>query len=296
MRYQALLLASVVVTGAYITYPQPGERGEVPQMPLQKILQAVSFTHEKNTEPPAQDPACEEELASLTSEIRLVKNIETNTVVAHHNAARQWPIASLTKLIVTLVTLDRIPEQTQIFVSASSSEILGGEPIPPESMFMRDDAIKAMLINSSNAMATALEHHIGKETLRKAMEQKIEALNMFYTNLEEATGLSSRNVSTARDLMKLTEYLYRARPELMAISRQREAKIIELTSGREIEMPNKNPAVHQDEFIGGKTGYIKASNRNSISVFKKHNDPIAIIVLGADDAWRETEILLRCLP
>ena len=290
MRYQALLLALIIIGGAYTLHAEKGEG-------------IVSYTGEnaKNTRAdtarePVWEMSCESSLAALTSQSALVKNMATEEILFEKNAGAQWPIASLTKLMTGIVAKEKIPEQKNIVVGVTAIRAPSGEVFKEGNTVTRDQSIEGMIVHSNNGLAIALAETYGEETFLEAMEQKADALKMFHTYFKDSTGLSRDNKSTARDLLKLIEYIITEQEDILSVSRQKTAEIIELGTGERIVLPNKNPAAEEPGFMGGKTGYIKVANRNAINIFRVRNEPVVTILLGADDAWYETKVLLRCVP
>jgi len=78
------------------------------------------------------------------------------------------------------------------------------------------------------------------------MNAKAQALGMTNTRFADASGLNPRNVSTARDLLKLLEAA-RAQPRVHAFTTTGELWVTDLATGRAIEFFNTNRLVRHGQ-------------------------------------------------
>ncbi|KGW40316.1 D-alanyl-D-alanine carboxypeptidase family protein [Burkholderia pseudomallei MSHR1000] len=118
------------------------------------------------------------------------------------------PIASVTKLMTSMVALDtRAPMSRPLRVSAQDRdyEKFTGSRLKVGSVLSRRDMLHIALMSSENRAAAALSRDYpgGRPAFVAAMNRKARTLGMKRTHFVNATGLSPRNVSTARDLSRL---------------------------------------------------------------------------------------------
>jgi D-alanyl-D-alanine endopeptidase (penicillin-binding protein 7) len=146
----------------------------------------------------------------LASVSVLIKDLDTQEVLYERNADRVQPIASLTKLMTGLVTLDgRLPMKERITIEVNQipemrnvhSRIRVGSNLP------RADVLHIALMSSENRAAATLAHAYpgGAKQFIDNMNWTAQGLSMTNTRFQEPTGLSEKNVSTANDLMRLLE-------------------------------------------------------------------------------------------
>ncbi len=241
-----------------------------------------------------QDSFCNPDKSDFTSKAILIKYLDQNFNVFELNPEKRWPIASLTKLMVAVVALEKIDSDKKITMSekAVSTEGEVGDFKAGE-VFKVKDLIKAMLISSSNdaAMAIAENFDGGEKEFVNETQKKAAELKMFSTTYLEPTGLSFINQSTVNDLMKLAIYIYFNHPEILEISRLKEISILELNSNRYRKLTNIDKFAGEADFLGGKTGYIEEAGRNLVAFFKINGGKFLTITLGADDSFKETEML-----
>lgn len=240
---------------------------------------------------------CGSEIPQLAVKSALVKylnylnpSIKLEQVIFELNPENRWPIASLTKLMTSVIAIEKINLNKEIIMSKKAifTEGAAGNFKVGE-VYKAEDLIKAMLISSSNDAAVAIIENFGEIEFIDEMQKKAAELKMFQTSYLEPTGLSFINQSTANDLTKLINYIYQNHPELLKISRQKEMEIMELKSKKLKKLLNVDKFAGEPNFIGGKTGYIEEAGRNLIALFNINGKTILSIVLGADDSFIETE-------
>ncbi len=244
----------------------------------------------------------------FTSKAILIKYMNSSTgsgqVIFELNPEKRWPIASLSKLMTAIVSIEKMDLDKKIVMTekAVATEGTAGDFKVGE-VFKLRDLIKAMLISSSNDAAVAITETFGEPrnstelSLRgerdfiNEMQKKAAEIKMFSTTYLEPTGLSFINQSTATDLAKLISYIYFEHPEILEISRQKEAEILELKTGKVRKILTVNKFAGEPNFIGGKTGYIDEAGRNLVGLFDIDGKTVLTIILGADDSFKETEKL-----
>jgi D-alanyl-D-alanine carboxypeptidase (penicillin-binding protein 5/6) len=137
----------------------------------------------------------------------------TGDVVFQRNADQRRPIASTTKLMTALVTLENASlddVMTTVNYRGSSVESLagfrGGEKVTVR------DLLRALLITSANDAAATLAQRVAgsRPAFVKLMNAKARRLKLTNTHYANPIGLDSPdNYSTATDLAKLTLILRR---------------------------------------------------------------------------------------
>lgn len=228
--------------------------------------------------------------------VALVKPLDDSYSFFEYDVFRQWPLASITKLMTAVVALENINPNQAIAITkdAIAAEGTMGNFAPGE-VFALEDLVKAMIVTSSNDAASAIAEFYGKENFVRAMNSKAKQLSMFDTNFIEPAGLALSNQSTVFDIEKLVSYIYNHYPRMLLASRLKEIEIVDLNTGVKKYLANINIFAGNPSFIGGKTGYTDEANGNLVSLFSgsRENDdrPILIVVFGADSRFKATETL-----
>lgn len=165
----------------------------------------------------------------LASGSALLVDLQTGKVIYQNKPDQVLPIASVTKLMTAMVVLDAKQSMTEdLTVDISHTPEMKGvfSRVKLGSTLNRHDMMLIALMSSENRAATTLAHHYpgGYNAFIAAMNAKARALGMEHTHYVEPTGLSTSNVSTARDLSKL---LIAARhyPMLSQLSTTREKTV-----------------------------------------------------------------------
>ena len=208
---------------------------------------------------------------------------------------KQWPIASVTKLMSSLIARRLMPE-TEIVTMDEKAVAAYGEvgDFKVGERFTAEDLVQAMLVVSSNDAAEALVSHYGREKFIAEMNRLAAAIEMSNTVFADATGLSPGNLSTPNDLNKLVQFIWSKDPEIFALTRLPTVSLIDIDNGRSRKLNNINLFAGRSNFLGGKTGQIPDSDGNLVSIFSvpDRSQPVVIIVLGARDRFQETEKIL----
>ena len=215
----------------------------------------------------------------------LVVEDDTGKVLLEKNADRVAPIASLTKLMTAMVVLDAKQDMDEL-IEIDRSDVdtfkYSSSRVPVGALISRRDVLQLALMSSDNRAAHALARTYpgGTEGFKAAVRQKIAALGMTQTVIEEPTGLSPRNRSTAGDLVKMAA----ASSKYAEITRMTtESKDLIKINGREIEYRNTNRLVGAKGWDIGlsKTGYIQEAGRCLIMNIKAGGKNATMVLLNA---------------
>ncbi len=230
----------------------------------------------------------------LSAAASLVYDLSTDRVLWVDNSSLAWPTASLAKIMTAIVVSENISADELITITpaAVAVEEIAGDFKPTE-IFSVSDLISALFLVSSNDAAYALAEHYGLDRFLERMTDKASELGLSSTYFTDPAGLSPENVSTVRDLSRLTAYLYREHADIFSSSRLPAAAITDRSFGNIKEYVNINEFAGRPDFIGGKTGYTDAARGNLISVFNVSDHSVLIIVLGTEDRFGVTLKLLN---
>ncbi|REG52148.1 D-alanyl-D-alanine endopeptidase (penicillin-binding protein 7) [Paraburkholderia sp. BL6669N2] len=149
----------------------------------------------------------------LSSSVAYVVAQKTGETLFDKNSRAVVPIASVTKLMTSMVVLDSkasLTEMIQVTDADRDYEKHTGSRLTVGSVLSRQDMLHIALMSSENRAAAALSRYFpgGRPAFIAAMNEKAKALGMADTHFESPTGLTTHNVSSARDLVKLVEAAY----------------------------------------------------------------------------------------
>ena len=231
---------------------------------------------------------------ALTAQASIVVNLSAGEEVFALREQARWPMASIVKLMSSVVALENMDREQRIFISPTAIEAIGAVGMLTEGdSYSVIDLVSAMMVVSSNDAAVALAENMPAGQFVYLMNRKADDIGMNNTRFHEPTGLSSLNQSTANDLAIFVRYIWYAFPELFTISAKGSVVIRELNLNQNIRLNNINPLATRNDFLGGKTGTTLDANQNLVAIFSIAEENIAIIILGADDRIKETEKIIN---
>jgi D-alanyl-D-alanine carboxypeptidase (penicillin-binding protein 5/6) len=229
---------------------------------------------------PASDPSCP---ATVTAPSAIVIEVSTQAVACAKDADRRRPIASTTKLMTALLTLERAHLGDTL--RASSYRPAPGESViglvPGERMKVRD-LLRGLLVQSGNDAAMALAVGIGgsERAFVRQMNARAKELGLRDTHYGNPIGLDERgNHSSARDLVRLALVL-RTNPFFRATV---DAPSVTLRSGDHPRtFRNRNTLVRAYPWVNGvKTGRTTGAGYVLVGSARRNGVQVVSAVLGA---------------
>lgn len=236
---------------------------------------------------------------SLGSKHAIVIDEASGKVLFEKNASDIVPIASLTKLMTAMVVLDaRLDMHATIAITDDDVDMLkfSSSRVPVGAMLSRSSLLELALMSSDNRAAHALGRTYpgGMEYFKLAARNKAHALGLRRTNIEEPTGLSPFNTSTASDLARLA----------MAASRYPEIERMTTATGELIDVGvggsarhyhNTNKLVSDKNWTISlsKTGYTQEAGRCIIMrVRTAGRDAIMVLLNARASAHRTADAIV----
>lgn len=218
----------------------------------------------------------------LTAEAWILVEDSSGLIIGAKNADKRMYMASLTKMMTCLLTLekgkmnDSIEITEDVFLAKDSRVKLGDG-------YLLGNLLREMMMQSDNDAATALAKHIGGnvESFCALMNSKATYLGMDSTRFANPNGLpNDSNYSSARDLLILSRYCMRdsAFAEIVGTP----FLDIPLTDGRHLPCQNTNLLLMDYEgCIGVKTGYTRQAGFCLASAAERHGTRLFLILLNS---------------
>jgi D-alanyl-D-alanine endopeptidase (penicillin-binding protein 7) len=224
---------------------------------------------------------------NLKSTSALVLDQTGQRVLYAKNVDWVIPIASITKLMTALIVLESgLPLDETIKITQDDRDGLKGtrSRLAVGMSVSRDDLLRLALMASENRAAAALarEYPGGTAAFVAAMNRKAAELGMWHSRFVDGTGLSSGNVSNARDLARLVGAAHR-HPLIREYTTDTEYTV-QLARGRKMQFSNSNRLVRNAGWDIGlsKTGYISEAGRCLVMQAQIAETPVIIVLL---DSW-----------
>lgn len=222
----------------------------------------------------------------LHSNAVLVYDAASGATVLERNAEAVLPIASITKLMTAMVVLDRgLDLEQRVVISEDDLDTLKGtrSRLRTGSVMLRGDLMLLALMASENRAAHALGRAFpgGIDAFVAAMNAKARAIGMGDSRFVDPTGLSSANVASARDLVKLVSAAHEY-PVIRDFSTRESAHVN--VQGREIGYSNTNGLVRRGTWAIGlsKTGFINEAGRCLVMRATVAGKDLVLVLL---DSW-----------
>jgi len=237
-------------------------------------------------QPPAQvqrDPS----KLHLASGSALLIDLNSNKELYSSHADRVVPIASVTKLMTAMVVLDaKLPMDEMLTMTIANNPEMKGvySRVRLGSQLDRRETLLITLMSSENRAANSLANAYpgGYPAFIKAMNAKARSLGMAYTRYVEPTGLSTQNVSTARDLAKLL-MASRKYPMLSELSTTREKTVAFRKPNYTLGFRNTDHLVNKSnwDIKLTKTGFTNEAGHCLVLLTRMDNRPVAMVILDA---------------
>lgn len=223
----------------------------------------------------------------------LLVDAGTGKVLFSLNDHREWPAASLTKMMVALLTLEAIERReaslyTPITISKRASAA-GGRSIHLRAgeIFPLEELLQAMMVTSANDAAVALAEHLSGsvEACVAAMNHRARQLDMHDTVYQTPNGMPLNNgmppdISTASDLAILGRTLAKHPLLLQWTSLNR----VPFREGR-TSLPNTNRLVGRVPGVDGlKTGFTAKARFNLVTTAQRGPLRLIAVVLGGQSS------------
>ncbi len=287
----ALMLAAPLGVGAQVSDPVV-----VTGVPYPERLPAAVEARVEAIVAPAPSTfsdlrgAARDEDLALRSAAALVIDQEQGKPLYAKNTDAVMPIASITKLMTSMVVLDaNLPLDDTISETQEDVDKLkgSGSRLRVGVKLSRREMLRLALMASENRAASALSRHYpgGQTAFVEAMNAKAKQLGMRDSRFVDPTGLNPNNVSTALDLALMVNAAYKY-DLIREFSTTESVRLAAQGSRRHrgIAFRNSNALVRSGDWEIGlqKTGYISEAGRCLVMQARIAAKPVIIVLL---DSW-----------
>lgn len=234
----------------------------------------------------------------LTAERWIVYDADNDVVLASWNANDQAPMASVTKVMSSMIVLENEDLTTLVTVPnfatnarGSTAGLVAGE------QWTVGDLLIAMMVRSGNDAALTLGYHVGGESTDNfvaMMNAKAQELGMTNTSFANPAGLDAEgHYSSARDLLTLIvasqEY-----PDIQRLSRIKTVTMPPDPNGKERTFTNTNKLLGKfPGNVGLKTGDTPWADKVLLGVTERAGRSIYSVVMHSDDHFGDTSEIVE---
>ncbi|MDE6389330.1 MAG: D-alanyl-D-alanine carboxypeptidase [Lachnospiraceae bacterium] len=236
----------------------------------------------------------------------LVGDATTGEIYYRYQSDWSYPIASTSKLMTCLLTMDAISagqitlEETVTISDAVQALSASGDgviPLKAGEQITVQELLLGALLPSSNECALCLAESIAgsEEAFVQMMNQKAQDLGLSQTIFFNSNGLPSytedfipakrQNSMSAEDMFRLVSYLLKVYPQITDITSLEEATLESL----DLEVRNTNPLLYNlPEVTGLKTGTTNKAGACLVTSLTADDGTtghdLVVIVLGTEDS------------
>lgn len=221
-----------------------------------------------------------------------VKEIGRPTPLMAKDIDRQVAPASLTKILTCIMAIESGKLNNDVLITKESTMVE-----PSKAGFQGGDRIKlidlvrAAMVSSSNDAAFAIAIYLGGnvESFVAAMNSKARMIGMRYSYFTNPAGFDhgafTGNISTAGDLMRLTEYSIQ-NPTFNQIARLEKVIIAEQATGKVYWLRTHNKMLDRYPYtVGIKTGYTRKAGGCLIARAIKNDKDVLLVMMNARNRW-----------
>jgi D-alanyl-D-alanine carboxypeptidase (penicillin-binding protein 5/6) len=227
----------------------------------------------------------------------LLKDLTTGRVLFEQQARQTMPPASLTKIMSALVILEEGNLDDPVKISTIAA---GAAPtklhLKPGQIFPLRGLLEAMLVRSANdACIAAAEHIAGSEdAFVLKMNAKASALGLSHTRFQNACGFNTEgHYSTAEDLALLTEHAM-GFETFASIVKEPMTILRPLNHRKVLVAHNTNRLLGTiDGVVGVKTGYTRAAGRCLVTVVRRNDKELLLVLLNSRSRWSTAQALIE---
>ena len=234
---------------------------------------------------------------SLSAKSAILINALTNEVIYEKNAYEKRGMASTTKIMTALLTIERgnlhktyVAKDEDVRIEGTSIGLKEGDRITLETL------VQGMLLESGNDAANVSARVIGKSRKKfvSLMNQKAKEIGMENTCFKNPSGLTEEgHFSTAYDMALLGSFAIKNK-QFRDICSQSSIRVSYGNPEYQRTFKNHNKLLNSVEgAFGIKTGFTKASGRCLVSAAERDGVTLIAVTLSAPDDWNDHKKLFE---
>jgi D-alanyl-D-alanine carboxypeptidase (penicillin-binding protein 5/6) len=227
----------------------------------------------------------------------IVVNVDTGEVLWRRNPERVVPIASLTKMMTALVTVEELEPDDKARITPAVLRYTGSGVgvLPKGKRVMIEPLLHGLMLASGNDAARALAFRAAGSIsgMVRKMNTKAAELGLRCTRFAGVEGLSARNRSCAIDLVALARHVLRKRRVARIVRRRRSILPFPIKGGK-LYLYNHNPLIRAGYrgTLGIKTGWTDEAGRCIVAAVRRRGTTLVAVVLDSKDPGKQARQLL----
>lgn len=218
----------------------------------------------------------------------VLMDADSGRILFEKNGTEQLPMASTTKIMTLLITLENADPESTVTVSSHAASM------PEVKLHIREgeqyrlkDLCYSLMLESHNDSAVAIAEHVGGsvEAFAAMMNQKARDLGCYHTHFVTPNGLDASDEggihsTTAEDLARIMRVCM-GREDFLAITREPSWSFSDLSGTRQFTVNNKNAFLHMmDGALTGKTGFTNGAGYCYVGALERDGRRLIAVVLA----------------
>jgi len=248
----------------------------------------------------------EGEPEDLYARSAVLMDADTGRILFEKNGSEQMPMASTTKIMTLLVTLENADLEGTVQVSAYAASMPKVRLNLQEGETYRlKDLCYSLMLESHNDSAVAIAEHVGGsvEGFASMMNQKARDLGCYHTYFITPNGLDAedeygKHSITAGDLARIMRCCMQ-NEEFLSITREASWSFSSLDGSRSFTVNNKNAFLNMMEgALTGKTGFTNGAGYCYVGALEREGKRLIAVVLACgwpnnrNWKWSDTKKLM----
>lgn len=291
-----LLMVFAILTGILV-YSKENVRGV-------KTHQKTNIYHLANESLPVDGDVTKKDLepSGLNAKYALLMDASNGRVLFEKEGYQKVPMASTTKIMTLLITLENANLQDVVTVSDYASSMPDVQlNIKTGEQYILSDLLYSLMLESHNDTAVAIAEHVGGsvEGFATMMNEKAKEIGAYDTNFVTPNGLDAEgHYTTAYDMALISSYAIKNQ-DFLDIIQKASHTFHEQTTGRSFTVNNKDKFLTSyDGAIGIKTGFTNDAGYCFVGAARRDDKTLVSVVLASgwppnkSYKWKDTHELI----
>lgn len=242
------------------------------------------------------------EPSGLNAKYALLMDASNGRVLFEKEGYQKVPMASTTKIMTLLITLENANLQDVVTISDYAASMPDVQlNMKTGEQYILSDLVYSLMLESHNDTAVAIAEHVGGsvEGFAALMNEKAKEIGAYDTNFVTPNGLDAEgHYTTAYDLALISSYAIKNETFLDIIQKASHT-FHEQTTGRSFTVNNKDQFLTSYEgAIGIKTGFTNDAGYCFVGAAKRDNKTFVSVVLASgwppnkSYKWKDTRELI----
>ena len=249
----------------------------------------------------------QEEPENLYARSAVLMDADTGRILYEKNGEEVLPMASTTKIMTLLVTLENADLEGTVTVSSYAASMPDVQlNIREGERYRLKDLCYSMMLESHNDAAAAIAEHVGGsvEGFASMMNQKARDLGCYHTYFITPNGLDAEDEqgvhsTTAEDLARIMRFCMQ-NDTFLSITREPSWNFTDLDGTRSFTVNNKNAFLNMMEgALMGKTGFTNDAGYCYVGALEREGKRLIVALLACGWPgnrtwkWSDTQTLMN---